>query len=455
MPRQLISRLVQSYHQGDYLRQVGTLASGASVAQILPVIISPALTRIYTPEQFGLFGIIAAFSMVLSVVACGRYEFAILLPKKDQDAEVLLYLSQKIALGVSVLILVFMAIFNDNIAGWVQHGEIAVWLFAVPVSVGLTGYINSFNYINNRRSRFDVTARSRIFQAVLTASLSLILGIIGFGFAGLVIAFLAGQVGALCYIRTHTDSVKKASEIELVHLAKRYSGFILYSSPAALLNSGSSHLPTVLLGSLFSPAVAGFYSLTMRILSAPMGIVAASVGQVYFGKASRIADEPGLLSELTYKTYLVLMLVGCLPIAILSQWGVEIFVLIFGREWGNAGQYAAYFSVWMLLVFTTSPISHIYSVRERQKQSLLFNLLLFASRIGVLLAGAYIGCNENSTLLFFGVVGAFLWWGQSMYLCVLSYVPIVQVALVTFGVWGGAFGLAWLSKFLVLYEVAG
>ena len=72
--------------KGEFSRNVLTLMTGTSIAQAIPIAISPILTRIYTPEDFGVFALYMAIATVVSVIATGRYETAIMLPKKDSEA---------------------------------------------------------------------------------------------------------------------------------------------------------------------------------------------------------------------------------------------------------------------------------------------------------------------------------------------------------------------------------
>ena len=72
--------------KSEFSRNVLTLMTGTTIAQAIPIAISPILTRIYTPEDFGMFALYMSVASILSVVATGRYELAIMLPKKDEDA---------------------------------------------------------------------------------------------------------------------------------------------------------------------------------------------------------------------------------------------------------------------------------------------------------------------------------------------------------------------------------
>ena len=66
------------------LRASLTLLAGGAAAQLVPLLLGPWLTRLYTPEAFGLYHLLAAVAANLTVVACARYEFA--LPMVADDA---------------------------------------------------------------------------------------------------------------------------------------------------------------------------------------------------------------------------------------------------------------------------------------------------------------------------------------------------------------------------------
>ena len=72
--------------KSEFTRNVLTLMTGTTIAQAIPIVISPILTRIYTPEDFGLFALFIAITSVFGSIATGRYELAIMLPNKDENA---------------------------------------------------------------------------------------------------------------------------------------------------------------------------------------------------------------------------------------------------------------------------------------------------------------------------------------------------------------------------------
>ena len=67
------------------LRNVITLITGTAIAQAIPIAISPVLTRIYSPDDFGVFALYLSITSIIAIVATGRYELAITLPAKNEE----------------------------------------------------------------------------------------------------------------------------------------------------------------------------------------------------------------------------------------------------------------------------------------------------------------------------------------------------------------------------------
>jgi O-antigen/teichoic acid export membrane protein len=72
--------------KSEFGRNVLTLMTGTTIAQSIPVAITPILTRLYTPEDFGLLAVFVALTAILGSIANGRYELAIMHPEKDEES---------------------------------------------------------------------------------------------------------------------------------------------------------------------------------------------------------------------------------------------------------------------------------------------------------------------------------------------------------------------------------
>ena len=121
-------------------QNVAILLVGTVMSQAIPIAISPILTRIYSPSDFGLFALYFSISMILSVFVTGRYEMAIMLPKDEVDAVDITKLSISITVIVSALLFVVIYIFKARIAEALKNKEIENWLLLLPVTVLVIGF---------------------------------------------------------------------------------------------------------------------------------------------------------------------------------------------------------------------------------------------------------------------------------------------------------------------------
>jgi len=159
--------------KSEFSRNVLTLMTGTTIAQAIPIAISPILTRIYTPEDFGVFALYMSIASIVAVVATGRYELAIMLPKKDEDALNIIALSMIIAFFVSFITFLIVFLFNAQITSLLGNPEISNWLYFIPITVLLTGIYQSFNYWSNRKKQYRRLATSRVIQSGTTATTNL------------------------------------------------------------------------------------------------------------------------------------------------------------------------------------------------------------------------------------------------------------------------------------------
>ena len=98
------------------LKNIITLMTGTTIAQAMPIAISPILTRLYSPEDFGVFGLYMAIASIASVFVSGRYELAIMLPKSDDDALNIVFLSLTLSSVISAVMLLLITLFDYKIA---------------------------------------------------------------------------------------------------------------------------------------------------------------------------------------------------------------------------------------------------------------------------------------------------------------------------------------------------
>ncbi len=363
-----------SIPQGNsFARDVLKLVSGTAVAQLLGILASPILTRLYTPDAFGVLAIFTSIVSILGVVACLRYELSIMLPDSDEEAANLFAVSLSFAVLVSLLTVPLVWWGREPLLRWLNAPQLGPYLSLVPPAVLVAGVILALNYWNTRTKQFGRLSIARVSGSVATTSTNLGFGFLGNATSGVLIAAsFGGQVVNATILAIHSWRDNSRLFLHSISWQKmlagisRYRKFPLFGTWSALLNTISWQLPAFLLAAFFSSSVVGFYALGFRILQMPMRLIGAAIGQVFFQQAAQ-AKVQGTLAELVEATFRRLVMVGLFPMLMLTIIGRDLYVVIFGQNWAEAGVYTQILGVWAFFWFISSPMSTLFSILEKQE----------------------------------------------------------------------------------------
>ncbi|HBC32300.1 MAG TPA: translocase [Clostridiales bacterium] len=424
---------------GSFIRNVVTLMTGTTFAQALMILVAPILTRLYSPEDFGIYALYISILGIIAVVACWRYELAIVLSEKDEDAANLLVLSICICFGMAVLTLVLVTLFRNPVANLLGAPKLAPWLWFMPLSLIVAGLFQAFNYWSTRRKQFGRLAIRQITLSTVTAATQLGTGFAlhpGPGPGGLISGSITGQLvatGRLAWQIGNEEGRQIITKTNKYHIEKMlilHKKFPLFDSWSEFLNTASAVLPVLLLGYFFNPAVVGFYALGQRVLSLPMGVIGGSIAQVFFPRATK-AQHDGELYNVTLDLFKRILAIGFVPLMLIAIVAPDLFAIVFGDRWYTAGQYVRWMSLWLFFQFISSPLSTIYYVMDRQRDLLLFNLVIFFVRLLVIIVGGIRG-DILFTIALLGITGAILYGFLCMHITNIAGITAFNVLFTVF-----------------------
>ena len=104
-----------------------TLLSASGVVMVILYLALGVITRLYLPEEIGIGKYFVTIMGLVGAVASLRYEDALMLPKKDQDAAVLIWLSGA-AMLLSAAALTVLSFWSTEIADLLDFPAIAPYL---------------------------------------------------------------------------------------------------------------------------------------------------------------------------------------------------------------------------------------------------------------------------------------------------------------------------------------
>jgi len=302
----------------DFTKNVLLLSGGSFIAKIVSFGAFPIISRLYTPEDFGIFALYMSVSGVLFIVATGKYEVAIMLPAKDEDAANLLVISALLAAVLAIVLWIAGFLFSSHIVSHFSKPSIEFWIQIIPIMVLSNSIIQALNYWNNRKKHYNVMNVSKIVQSIGVSGLTILLGYLGLGYQGMILGALLGQILAVCLLIWVFISYKELmvtwiNKKKVVENLIKYKNFPRITMLHSLQDVFQVSIVSFIIGNFYGETILGLYSFANRVLQVPIILISSSVASVFFQEASAIYNSGGSISKLLKKTINKLLLLG-LPV---------------------------------------------------------------------------------------------------------------------------------------------
>ncbi len=323
--------------RGNFLRYILVLMVGTGMAQAIPVLLSPVLSRIFNTASFGLFTTYSSIMAIVSILACGRYELAIVTPKDDEEAANVWFLAVSISFllaCVSSLVILVMTLGKFLPHGLSNLGNLVCLL---PLGVLISGFTQATNYWNNRKRRFRIISGTKVLQSSTGTASQIVLGMTVVPSGGLVVGAVIGQaVGALGNLVAAfwKDGCFrfKLSWNAICSALRQYKVFPLFSLVGALLNTTAAQMPVFFLFRTYSAEETGLFGMMYKVIALPLDLVAGSVSDVLLQRISSLArEDSGGIRRLLLKTMAMMACLAVPLVLTMNLFGDKIFAFEIGR----------------------------------------------------------------------------------------------------------------------------
>lgn len=390
---------------------VARIAGGTALGQGLVILAMPIITRLYTPDHFGLMAVYVSILSMVVVVACLRFEVAIPLPAEESDAAHLLVLTLISAAAVGVLTLLACLFFGGPFLRLIKAEGLHPYLaWVLPVGVVGTGAYQAMSYWAMRQRDYSRLARTRVHQGIAQAVTQVGLGFLRLGPLGLLAGADVGRLNGTGTLmraawKNEGEHFRSVTRKGLWAMIVRYREFPLVSAGSALLNAAGLYLPAILITAVFNTHVSGQFSLSQRAIAVPMALVGQAIAQVYTAEASLLLrTDPAAVHDLTRRTMRKLFLLSLGPVVILALMGPWGFKLIFGKGWGEAGLYVRILCPMFLLQFMAVPLSQTLNILEHQTLQLAWDAARLVAMLVAIYVLARLGLGPLWVVSAFGVI---------------------------------------------------
>lgn len=360
--------------RGRFLRRLTMLSGSFALGQVIVLASSPILTRLFSPEDFGIYAVFTALSGLLGAVLALRYEIAVPLAASEPEAANMAGVTLLLTAIGTLLCVPLVWYASDWLAAVTGMPALTKVLWLLPLTMALNGLAQFLNYWSVYRGTFRLNASSRVLQSLVQSVLQVVLGWLGSGPAGLVggygIAYGARAVNFAIRLPAADWRLLLSARLRpMLQLAVRHWRYPAFSAPSTLLQSCTQLLPAILLATLYGPAVAGWYGLGQRLIGLPVRLLGQAASQVFLGEMAQSSSREAF--RLFRKASLTFFLLGLVIMAPLIVAGPQLFSVIFGEEWRTAGEITRLLVPLYLTRFVVTPISQTLNVYGKQSLHLL------------------------------------------------------------------------------------
>jgi O-antigen/teichoic acid export membrane protein len=362
--------------KSGYLRSFASYSGGIAVSQALALGALPVLTRLYSPKDIGLVAALVSFGAIVLPLATLRFDMAVILPKKEDEALQIIKtgISSIVVVSTAALVVSLVAVhYGDseltaNAPDWAGP-SIAAFILVNGILAFVTAYFA-------RRGEFLLMAKTSVMSSFFSNAAKIGVGGMGLGVGGLWLATISqGVLGVLLFLRKfpirHFLKIQKTSSTVM----KRYREFPLYRMPQDVLNALTVNLPNVVVISAYGADQAGFYALAFKVASAPIDLLKNSLRTVFYKHSSDLADNPKQILREVIRLTVWIAISGVLLAGIAFFTGEKIFVLLFGEEWRIAGMYSFWIAIWLACSFANAPSVSVIPLIPWNKEFLLFEVV--------------------------------------------------------------------------------
>lgn len=390
--------------KNNFNKNVILLSSFSIFTQSINILILPIISRIYRPEDFGIFATFGAVSSILAVYSSLRFEVPIIIEEKKGNAIQLLLISV-IILAIYTLFLTAFLVLGPNIILNIFNAEsIYQYRFLLPISIFSIGIQTILIQWSVREKKFKNIGFSKLSGTFFSNSSKIGFGLLNFGPFGLIVGSIFKNVFGYVFLgkdlflnrRTLFSNIRKNS---LISQVKRYKQFVAYNGISRLFNILASNIPLLFIGSIYGSITLGFIALAMSVIQLPMSIIGDSVAKVFISEASGYGkNNPEKINDLIKKLQTKLIIIGGLPFIIILFLGPLLFSIVFGETWITAGRYSQLLSLMVFLNFITTPISSVVKIFDKNKGYMFLFLIRIVLILSVFFLARIFSLNSYLTV---------------------------------------------------------
>lgn len=395
-----------------FARNAFTLTFGTTIAQALPFLFYPVLTRIYSPEEFGLLATLIGITVIVTILASGTYEGAILISKSKEEAADIVSFTLARALFVLFFVSITLFLFRHDLSRILNEPRLANWIIVIPI-ISMTTLC--FNLYNEWCVTFKYYKNLAINKVTNTSSIAIFKVLFGLPISslnGLILGDLLGKTltAVVCVkraIRFDGIFLLKSSRSSWGIIRKKYKQFIHYYMPDQVINNISGYIHVFFISAFFNSYELGLVSISLTLLTVPVSVISAAIKDVFRQRANEEFKANGNCRRIYLKLLWPLTTFGLLISLCLYFILPDLFRVALGEEWMKAGIYSRFLLPLFFTNFVSMSLGGVFIVVGKLKVSMYWQIFSLTTAFLALFLGYHFYGTIENVIICFSLAKAF------------------------------------------------
>ena len=421
------------------------LILGTAGAQVIALVSTPFLARLYSPEYFGSLAIIVSIVTIYSSIGNAKLDLALQNVRSTNEVKALVFAAlyfNTLVVVVSCIGYMIAAVSPVAIPEVIKDN----WLLILLAVVSIFQY-NILVGVALRLKHYRLVSLTKVINVISMTVIQFAFYLQG---DGLIVGYCASFILSIIFLSYRRDfqSYLGRRDKDWKNTAFKSIEFVKYTMPASLLNSISNQSPILIFPALFGVEIAGLLMLSQKLISAPVKMVADAISKVIYSNSTHLeVDE-----ERSYIFLIFGVFYSSLPVFVWVYFNIEaIFLFTLGEEWARAGIFAKYVVILSAFTLLGMPLYNLSLKLGMNRLGMVFELCISIVRVASILLSYCMGLNDDQSVLVFFLTSSLCW---VVYLTVLLLGVSFPRGWI-YGLWGGgAFVVAIFSAPLLYLDLS-
>lgn len=385
-------RLGKKVLTSPFARNVGGMMAYTAVGQSVYLLTGPLIGRIYSPYEFGLYGLFFTFSATVIGIVFLNYDFAIPAADTNEDARALTKGAFGVALALTPLAgLVMAAMISFKVAGFGALPLTApLLLMALLASQAMIQLLQNWSV---RRHQTVAIGKASVTLNVIRGATQIGLGALFPSWWSLAAGEVIGRLGNALHLARNSPTPRADVAAAgppfraIATTLKRYRQFPLVLLPSQVIDGSVVMIQSAGLAYLFGASGLGFFFLMRRTLDLPVAFAFRSLSDVFYARLAVDArDSPERVRPFFVRSVLLIAAFGFIVGVPAMFASPTLFTLIFGAAWREAGVLAAIMAPASIMNLAVAPVARVFALTTRPQLRYWFTALNLTGTVAALMA---------------------------------------------------------------------